>query len=98
MLRFHTPLIEPDGRISRIRLSDKADVMPAPTRRCDDAPEVAAGRTGYAVRHSEPASFHRPSRPSSYATTDAAGCGHGYPPRDTHRPLFPDSSSWPSPP
>ena len=23
MLRFHTPLIEPDGRISRIRLSDK---------------------------------------------------------------------------
>jgi hypothetical protein len=24
MLRFHFPLIEPDGRISRIRLSDKA--------------------------------------------------------------------------
>ena len=23
MLRFHSPLIEPDGRISRIRLSDK---------------------------------------------------------------------------
>jgi hypothetical protein len=23
MLRFHFPLIEPDGRISRIRLSDK---------------------------------------------------------------------------
>jgi hypothetical protein len=23
MLRFHTPLIEPDGRISRIRLSEK---------------------------------------------------------------------------
>ena len=23
-LRFHVPLIEPDGRISRIRLSDKA--------------------------------------------------------------------------
>ena len=23
MLRFHLPLIEPDGRISRIRLSDK---------------------------------------------------------------------------
>ena len=26
MLRFHTPLIEPDRRISRIRLSDKACV------------------------------------------------------------------------
>jgi hypothetical protein len=24
MLRFHSPLIEPDWRISRIRLSDKA--------------------------------------------------------------------------
>lgn len=24
MLRFHSPLIEPDGRVSRIRLSDKA--------------------------------------------------------------------------
>jgi hypothetical protein len=23
LLRFHSPLIEPDGRISRIRLSDK---------------------------------------------------------------------------
>ena len=23
MLRFHLPLIEPDGRVSRIRLSDK---------------------------------------------------------------------------
>jgi len=29
MLRFHVPLIEPDGRISRIRLSEK--VMPWPT-------------------------------------------------------------------
>ena len=26
MLRFHSPLIEPDRRISRIRLSDKDDV------------------------------------------------------------------------
>jgi hypothetical protein len=24
MLRFHSPLVEPDGRIYRIRLSDKA--------------------------------------------------------------------------
>ena len=29
-LRFHTPLIEPDRRISRIRLPDKA-LMPSPT-------------------------------------------------------------------
>ena len=27
MLRFHVPLIEPDVRISRIRLSDKVHVM-----------------------------------------------------------------------
>jgi hypothetical protein len=30
MLRFHTPLIEPDVRISRLRLSDKA-VTRSPT-------------------------------------------------------------------
>jgi hypothetical protein len=28
LLRFHTPLIEPDGRISRIRLSDKVSWIP----------------------------------------------------------------------
>ena len=28
MLRFHTPLIEPDVRISRIRLSDKVSWIP----------------------------------------------------------------------
>ena len=28
-LRFQSPLIEPDGRISRIRLSD--EIMPSPT-------------------------------------------------------------------
>jgi hypothetical protein len=27
MLRFHLPLIEPDGRISRIRLSDKVQAF-----------------------------------------------------------------------
>ena len=27
MLRFHVPLIEPDGRISRIRLSDKDSIL-----------------------------------------------------------------------
>jgi hypothetical protein len=27
MLRFHIPLIEPDGRISRIRLSEKAHAV-----------------------------------------------------------------------
>ena len=26
-LRFHTPLVEPDMQISRIRLSDKADLI-----------------------------------------------------------------------
>ena len=33
MLRFHLPLIEPDGRISRIRLSDK-DSRCSPTESC----------------------------------------------------------------
>ena len=27
MLRFHLPLIEPDGRFSRIRLSDKTSSL-----------------------------------------------------------------------
>ena len=40
MLRFHTPLIKPGGRISRTRLSDKACEMAShtrsPTNRCRD--------------------------------------------------------------
>jgi hypothetical protein len=40
MLRFHTPLIKPGGRISRTRLSDKACKMAihtrSPTNRCRD--------------------------------------------------------------
>jgi hypothetical protein len=32
MLRFHSPLIEPDGRFSRIRLSDKDDAIPVVSR------------------------------------------------------------------
>jgi hypothetical protein len=43
-LRFHTPLIEPDWRISRIRLSDKASRLrprlAAPTRGQAYEPEV----------------------------------------------------------
>lgn len=38
MLRFHTPLIEPDVRYSRIRLSDGFHV-----RLTDAAPRVALG-------------------------------------------------------
>ena len=30
-LRFHSPLIKPDVRISRIRLPDQGDVMLSPT-------------------------------------------------------------------
>ena len=34
MLRFHTPLVEPDMQISRIRLSDKAgSIIRFPRRR-----------------------------------------------------------------
>ena len=36
MLRFHTPLIEPDVRISRIRLSEKGFTM-SPTENCSSA-------------------------------------------------------------
>ena len=42
MLRFHSPLIEPDGRISRIRLSDKDSCLrpreaPRPATQADQA-------------------------------------------------------------
>ena len=32
MLRFHSPLIEPDWRISRIRLSDKVGITRSHTK------------------------------------------------------------------
>ncbi len=45
ILRFHTPLIEPDRRISRIRLSDKACVMAIfPLRRQRRLVHGGAGR------------------------------------------------------
>ena len=45
MLRFHTPLIEPDRRISRIRLSDKACVIAIfPLRRQRRLVHGGAGR------------------------------------------------------
>ena len=37
MLRFHFPLIEPDVRFSRIRLSDQITVL-SPTEVCDGSP------------------------------------------------------------
>ena len=33
-LRFHSPLIKPDVRISRIRLSDQGQFMLSPTGSC----------------------------------------------------------------
>ena len=49
MLRFHSPLIEPDGRISRIRLSDQV-LTRSHTRRADEPCETAPGRSSLAWR------------------------------------------------
>ena len=49
MLRFHLPLIEPDGRISRIRLSDKDSCV---------RPQEAARNRG-AESHTNPSSSRR---------------------------------------
>ena len=46
MPRFHLPLVEPDVRISRIRLSDK-EFMLSPTRSGDD---TVLGQLGLGLR------------------------------------------------
>ena len=47
MPRLHRPLVEPDVRISRIRLSDQA-LMPSPTRPGSHAAEAAAAPASHA--------------------------------------------------
>ena len=51
ILRFHTPLIEPDRRISRIRLSDKA---------CERNPE--RNPVSSEIRERNPVSVHHSKR------------------------------------
>ena len=55
MLRFHTPLIEPDGRISRIRLSEKVSRFrprkaTRPRSQANEAERVMQGDYGIALR------------------------------------------------
>ena len=47
LLRFYLPLIEPDGRISRIRLSDKAVQAFAHEKLCVRGDSLAKGKTWY---------------------------------------------------
>jgi hypothetical protein len=70
MLRFHTPLIEPDRRISRIRLSDKACVIAIfPRRRKRRLVQVGVGRVSGASQPvsgvSRPSPISRLSSPST---------------------------------
>jgi len=77
MLRFHSPLIEPDVRVSRIRLSDK-DSFGRPRGRTRSADELDQPVSAAQVRHRAKTSVaFRSAKGLSFAerkTTMAASC------------------------
>ena len=84
-LRFHIPLIEPDRRISRIRLSDKACVIWIfPLRR---QRRLAHGGAGQPARHPARLTDLTPAGESVYAPVRAGmeDARAGAKPRLSHR-------------
>ena len=75
LLRFHTPLIEPDVRVSRIRLSEK-EFMLAPTGRSRPSRVARVGRRGRAAipsrRHA--ASSATPERLTEWIGSSPISC------------------------
>ena len=68
MLRFHIPLIEPDGRISRIRLSDKGLTL-SPTGRCGRTSGAGPVPALHAGMRQDSVSIPDPASCASYTTT-----------------------------
>jgi len=71
MLRFHLPLIKPDVRISRIRLSDK-DFMRSPTRSCVVACEAGPGPASRTGKRRDNVTYPDPVLYASHTTTGGA--------------------------
>src|SRR5271154_2697796 len=95
MLRFHSPLIEPDVRISRIRLSDKITTL---TPTAGGVPSHPASLAQAVRAGSRWGSVHTPhTLPCACDTATDAACDACEPSPCRRRGLqAPDRSSWPS--
>src|SRR5205814_4308342 len=93
--RFHIPLVKPDGRFSRIRLSDKA-LRFSPTAGSQSA--FPAGSVRVSRRDTRRGILPFPLRLlcACRITIDGADTGYGYPLPDRLCSRVQDKSSWPS--
>ena len=78
-LRFHTPLVEPDVRICRIRLSEKRFTV-SPTGNYSSAWQGGRGPALRAEMTAETAWSPTPPPCAWHITTDAASCKRDCPP------------------
>src|SRR5438034_4507128 len=92
---FHIPLVKPDGRFSRIRLSDKA-LRFSPTAGSQSA--FPAGSVRVSRRDTRRGILPFPLRLlcACRITIDGADTGYGYPLPDRLCSRVQDKSSWPS--